>query len=121
MNFFAGKFDRRPLVQLILNRITVKLGVRIMADNRGSQNVLLRSCAITCVFEIVWKAKICDRNANCNTTIELNPMAQRSSVWMSHYFVANNMVGFQHNVNNKDSVEQVARGECFHNRNSKDF
>ena len=58
------------MVQLILNRITVKLGFRIMADNRGSQNVMfnLRSSAINCVFEIVWKAKICNRNVNYNTT-----------------------------------------------------
>ena len=55
-------------VIIILNRITVKLGFRKMADNRVSQNVLLRSSAINCVFEIVWKAKICNRNVNYNTT-----------------------------------------------------
>ena len=48
-------------------------------------------------------------------------MVQPASVWMSHYFVANNMVGFQHNVNNEDSMEKVARDESFHNSNNKDF
>ena len=52
------------MVQLILNGMAVKLGVHIIAVDRGLQTVLLRLCAVSCVFEIVWKAKICDQNVN---------------------------------------------------------
>ena len=55
------------MVKWILNRITLKLGFCVMADNRRLQNVLLRSSAINSVFEMVWKAKICDRNVNYNS------------------------------------------------------
>ena len=31
------------------------------------------------------------------------------------------MAGFEHNVSDKDFMEQVAPDECYHNGNSKDF
>lgn len=33
---------------------------------------------------------------------------------MSQHFVENNLVGLEHNVNNEEFMEEVARDECLH-------
>ena len=40
-------------------------------------------------------------------------MLQRSCL-MSQHFVANDLAGLEHNVNNEDFMEEVARNECLH-------
>ena len=42
-------------------------------------------------------------------------------VCMSQHFVAKNMAGFEYIVSNEDFMEEFARDECLHNRNSKNF
>ena len=73
----AGIFDRHPIVQsfFILGRIKGKPCFHVIADDRWLQNVLrsygnkaLRSCALNCLREIIWKPKICHRIVAYNTT-----------------------------------------------------
>ena len=65
------------------------------------------------------KPKICDCSVTHNTRNSIPWF--NAPVCMSQYFVAKNMAGFEHNVSNEDFLEEFARDECLHNRNSKDF